>query len=296
LNLEVKRGEVLALLGPNGAGKTTTLSMLTDNLAPHAGHVRIGGHDLSASPKAAKRSLGYLPEQPPLYADMRVKAYLAWCAALHGIPRTRRASAVDDACASSGLADVKGRLLGHLSKGYRQRVGIAQAIVHRPSFVVLDEPTSGLDPLQSRDALELIRLLKESAGVLFSTHQLHEVSAVADRVAIIHRGRIAYSGRIGEDLDPESRQIHIELAHPPAPEHIEGLPGIKAIEKLGTKGFLVTAEAGADPREPLARAALAEEWGLLALTPRRPSLEALFTRIVHENHPVSRSAAEARRT
>lgn len=290
LNLEIRRGEVVALLGPNGAGKTTTLSLLTDNLAPHAGHVRIDGHELASAPKAAKRSLGYLPEQPPLYPEMRVDAYLGWCAALHGIKRAGRTAAVADACARSGLDDVRTRLIGHLSRGYRQRVGIAQAIVHRPAFVVLDEPTSGLDPLQSRDTLDLIRALKDNAGILFSTHQLAEVGAVADHVAIIHRGRIAYAGSLNEEYRSQGRQFHLELARPPAPEHIAQLPDIQAVERLSAGNFLLTAASNADPRESIARAALAEEWGLLALTPQRPSLQTLFTRIVHEQGNASEEA------
>ncbi|MDN5864820.1 MAG: ABC transporter ATP-binding protein [Gammaproteobacteria bacterium] len=281
LSLEIRRGEVVALLGPNGAGKTTTLSMLTDNLAPHGGRVWIGGHDLAAAPLAAKKSLGYLPEQPPLYPEMRVDAYLSCCAALHGIKRGARSRAVEDACVRTSLGEVKTRLIGHLSKGYRQRVGLAQAIVHRPEFVVLDEPTSGLDPVQSRETRKLIRGLADQAGVLFSTHLLAEVAPIADRAAIIHHGRIACETSLDGADTPQGRQFHLELARPPKVEHIARLPGIAEVEAIGPKGFLVTAAAGADPRDSLARAALAEQWGLLALGPEQASLEALFLGILH---------------
>jgi ABC-2 type transport system ATP-binding protein len=281
LSVAVRRGEVLALLGPNGAGKTTTLSMLTGNLAPHAGSVRIAGHDLAAAPRAAKRALGYLPEQPPLYADMSVDAYLRWCARLHGLRRSECRRAATEAGARAGLGEVGGRLIGHLSKGYRQRVGIAQAIVHRPALVVLDEPTTALDPVQSRAARALIRGLAESAAVIFSTHLLGEASAVADRVAIIHRGRIAHEARLDEAL-LETTQFRLELARPPPPERLHRVPGVAEATALAPRGFLVTAAPGADPRDALSRAALNGDWGLLALTPQQPSLEDIFLAIVHE--------------
>ncbi|MGH8273278.1 MAG: ATP-binding cassette domain-containing protein [Gammaproteobacteria bacterium] len=280
VSLTVRRGEVLALLGPNGAGKTTTLSMITGNLAPHAGTVRIGGHDLAGSPRAAKAALGYLPEHPPLYPDMSVEGYLRWCARLHGVARAERSRAVAETRQRAGLADVGKRLIAHLSKGYRQRVGIAQAIVHRPALVVLDEPTAGLDPVQSRETRALIRKLAETAGVIFSTHQLAEASAVADRVAIIHRGRIAHAADLAEG-DETPREFHLELARPPAPERLRTVPGVAEVTALEPGGFRLLAAPGADPREALARAALEEDWGLLALAPQRPSLEDIFFRIVH---------------
>lgn len=295
LDLEISRGEVLALLGPNGAGKTTTLSMLTGNLAPHAGKVRIGNHDLASAPLAAKRMLGYLPEQPPLYPEMRVDAFLACAAALHGIRRGARVPAVTAACERTALSGVRRRLIGHLSKGYRQRVGLAQAIVHRPAFVVLDEPTAGLDPVQSRAARKLVRELSQHAGVLFSSHRLAEVAAVADRVAIIDRGRVVDETRLDGQAAATRRRVHLELARPPAADRIARLPGVRAVEPLDAHGFLITAAPGSDPRETLARAALAGEWGLLALAREQTSLETRFMRIVH-SQDAPRGASRAATT
>ncbi|MGH8225811.1 MAG: ABC transporter ATP-binding protein [Gammaproteobacteria bacterium] len=279
INLRVRRGEVLALLGPNGAGKTTTLSMLTGNLAPHAGAARISGHDLLAAPHAAKRALGYLPEHPPLYPEMSVNAYLAWCAHLRGVPRAACRAAVAEARARCGLDAEGKRLLGHLSKGYRQRAGIAQAIVHKPTVIVLDEPTVGLDPVQIREMRGLIRSLANDAALIVSTHQLAEASEVASHIAILDRGRIVHEARLDES-PIEAMRLRLELARPPAPERIVALSGVTDVSPLAEGAFLVTAETGADPREALAAAALAEGWGLLALAPHRASLEELFMAIV----------------
>ena len=182
LSFSVERGEVLALLGPNGAGKTTALSMLTGTLAPHAGHICIAGHELAEAPQQAKRALGYLPEIPPLYPELTVNEYLHFCARLHGMNRRTARTATHAVCARCGLETVARRLIGHLSKGYRQRVGIAQAIVHQPAAVILDEPTVGLDPVQIRASRDLIRGLAASAAVIVSTHLLNEAEEIATRV------------------------------------------------------------------------------------------------------------------
>lgn len=170
LSFRLHRGEILGLLGPNGAGKTSTLQMITGNLAPSAGRIVVAGHDLLDRPRKAKRNIGYLPETPPLHNDMPVAGFLRYCARLHEIPRRRCHRAVSSAMERCGLADAGDRLIGNLSKGYRQRVGIAQAIVHEPDVVVLDEPTVGLDPIQIREIRQLIRDLGKDRGVILSTH------------------------------------------------------------------------------------------------------------------------------
>ena len=182
ITLELRRGEVLGFLGPNGAGKTTTMHMLTGNLAPSRGEIRICGIDLLEQPSAAKARIGYLPEVPPLYRELTVDEYLQLAAKLHRVPRARRANAVATVKQRCGLSDTGGKLIGTLSKGYQQRVGIAQAIVHSPDVVVLDEPTVGLDPNQIRDIRGLIRELGGAHSVILSTHILPEVEAVCDRV------------------------------------------------------------------------------------------------------------------
>lgn len=193
VTVTLSKGEVLGLLGPNGAGKSTTMQMLTGNLAPSAGEIRINGVDLLEQPRQAKQHIGYLPEQPPVYRELTVAEYLHYCAQLRGIPRAQRQVTVERAAERCGLQDVRQRLIGNLSKGYRQRVGIAQAILHNPAVVILDEPTVGLDPLQIRDIRGLIRELGQEHGIILSTHILPEVQAVCDRVQILNRGKTVFN-------------------------------------------------------------------------------------------------------
>jgi len=190
LSFSVREGEVLGLLGPNGAGKTTTLRMLTGFLPPSRGRVRIGGFDVFERPIQAKKLLGYLPEQPPVHPEMTVRRYLRFVAALKDVPAARTAAAVDRAIGLARLDEVAGSRIRTLSKGYRQRVGLAQALVHEPPVLVLDEPTSSLDPKQRADVRELILGLKGRHTVVISTHILPEVAGVADRIVILHRGRV----------------------------------------------------------------------------------------------------------
>ncbi len=198
VNLELRRGEVIGLLGPNGAGKTSTLRMLTGNLAPSSGSIRICGVSLLDQPRNAKAFIGYLPETPPLYQEMTVDEYLRFVAKLHGMRREEIQVALDRAKKSCGLSDMSKRLINNLSKGYQQRVGIAQAIIHSPDVIILDEPTVGLDPNQMREIRELIRELGTQHSVILSTHILTEVEAVCDLVKIMHQGRIVFSEtRIG---------------------------------------------------------------------------------------------------
>jgi ABC-2 type transport system ATP-binding protein len=192
VSLQLRRGEVLGLLGHNGAGKSTTLQMLSGVLAPHAGHIEICGFDLARQPGLAKACVGFLPETPPLYRDMRVSDYLAFAARLHGMPKDKVAGALADTLARCGLQDAGRKIIGTLSKGYQQRVGIAQAIIHNPEVIILDEPTVGLDPAQIRDIRTLIRELGNTRSVILSTHLLGEVESICDRVEIMHQGRLIY--------------------------------------------------------------------------------------------------------
>jgi ABC-2 type transport system ATP-binding protein len=198
VSLELRRGEVLGLLGHNGAGKSTTLQMLTGALPPDSGTVTICDFDLAAEPELAKACIGFLPEHPPLYKDMRVDDYLLFAARLHKVPAARLAEALAQAKQRCGLQECGGKLIGTLSKGYQQRVGIAQAIIHNPAVVVLDEPTVGLDPAQIRDIRSLIRELGDHSSVILSTHLLNEVENLCDRVAILKQGRLIFSGSSAE--------------------------------------------------------------------------------------------------
>ena len=203
VSFEVRRGEVLGFLGPNGAGKTSTMQMVCGALAPHAGKVEIAGEDLLEAPLRAKRNIGYLPEVPPLYRELTVDEYLDYCAQLRRVPAAERPAAVDEAKRRCGLDAVGKRLSGQLSKGFQQRLGIAQAIVHEPSVLVLDEPTVGLDPVQIREIRALIVELKSERAVILSTHILPEVQAVCDRLQIMHRGELVLSERVEDVADLE---------------------------------------------------------------------------------------------
>ena len=200
VSFSVREGEVVGFLGPNGAGKTTTMRMLTGFLPPSEGRVTVGGFDFDAAPLEARRSIGYLPETPPLYPEMRVRDYVRYVAALKDVPRAEVAEKVDKALAACGLDEVADKVIGRLSKGFRQRVGLAQAIVHEPAVLVLDEPTAGLDPQQIKEIRRLIQDLAEEEGrtVILSTHILPEVEAICKRVLLISRGRIRVDGTLDE--------------------------------------------------------------------------------------------------
>lgn len=191
-DLQLRRGEVLGLLGPNGAGKSTTLRMLTGNLAPSSGSVEICGIDLLDKPQEAKAHVGFLPEIPPLYFDMTVNEYLLLAARLHRVPKEALKAALENVKQRCGLEQHSNNLIGTLSKGYQQRVGIAQAIIHNPDVIILDEPTVGLDPNQMREIRQLIRELGTTSSVILSTHILPEVENVCDRVQIMHQGSIVF--------------------------------------------------------------------------------------------------------
>ncbi|WGZ95341.1 MAG: ABC transporter ATP-binding protein [Candidatus Thiothrix putei] len=196
VDVVLRKGEVLGLLGPNGAGKSTTMQMLTGNLSPSEGEIQINGIDLLDEPIKAKRQMGYLPEQPPVYRDLTVSEYLHYCARLRHIPKVECRRVVAYASERCGLQAVSKRLIGNLSKGFRQRVGIAQAILHNPAVVILDEPTVGLDPIQIREIRRLIRELGQDHGIILSTHILPEVQAVCDRVQILNQGKTVFNGTL----------------------------------------------------------------------------------------------------
>jgi ABC-2 type transport system ATP-binding protein len=198
VDLELKRGEVLGLLGPNGAGKSTTMQMLTGNLAPTSGSVQICGIDLLKNPRKAKRYIGYLPENPPLYKELTVDEYLRFAARLHNVDLSRIDFVLTEVKQRCGLSDIGKRLISALSKGYQQRVGVAQAIIHQPEIIILDEPSVGLDPNQIREIRTLIRELGKSCSVILSTHILPEVESVCDRVQIMNQGVMVFSAALTE--------------------------------------------------------------------------------------------------
>ncbi len=291
LDLALQRGEVLGLLGPNGAGKSTTMQMLTGNLAPSSGSIAVCGIDLLEQPLLAKAKIGYLPETPPLYREMTVDEFLTFCGRLHRLPSIELGSAVQEVKARCGLADMGRRLIAHLSKGYQQRVGIAQAILHKPDVVILDEPTVGLDPNQIREIRTLIRELSANHSVILSTHILPEVEAVCDRVHIMHQGKIVFSDSIeGLRRSQQTETLLVGFSRPPTLAEFQNLTGASDAQILEKGLFKVHCTADSTRAETITQAATAHAWGLTQLSPERTSLEDVFaglTRTEEKNSQAS---------
>ncbi len=282
VSLDLRRGEVLGLLGPNGAGKTTTMQMITGNLAPSSGQVRICGIDLIDHPIQAKSRIGYLPEVPPLYRELKVDEYLRLAGRLHKVKKSALKQAVERARQRCGLTDMGKRLIGSLSKGYQQRVGIAQAIIHDPDVIILDEPTVGLDPNQIREIRTLIRDLGRDHSVILSTHILPEVEAVCDRVQILHRGEVVFYDTIdGLKQFRGGQALQVGLRNPPAAEDIARAADGAEVEAINANLFRIRPRGG-DPTEALVRASVERGWGLYQLQPALASLEEVFVQLTQK--------------
>jgi ABC-2 type transport system ATP-binding protein len=293
VSFTIRQGEVLGFLGPNGAGKTTTMQIISGNLAPSGGRVAINGHDLLEDPRAAKSQIGYLPESPPLYRELTVDEYLDYRAALSRIPRARRQQARNDAKARCGLDNTGGRLIGNLSKGYQQRVGIAQAIIHLPPVVILDEPTVGLDPIQIREIRLLIRELGKEHGVILSTHILPEVQTTCDRVQIINKGELVLSESIdGLEKHMKSASLTVAFHRVPASEILEKISGVNSVQAEKNGRLRIFHEPDRNPTEAILRMAVEKNWGLYEIRPARLSLEQIFLDLTTETVPVNESTTE----
>jgi ABC-2 type transport system ATP-binding protein len=279
LNLTLRKGEILGLLGPNGAGKSTTMKMLTGCLAPTDGEVRICGQSMVESPEAAKRHLGYLPEQPPLYPEFNVDEFLSYAAGLHGIPRAQRADAVARAKRLCGLDSMSRRNIANLSKGYQQRVGLAQAIIHSPDVVVLDEPTVGLDPIQIREIRTLIRDLGREHSVILSSHILPEIQAICDRVMIIAHGRSVYSESMAVAGRARFDSVIIGLQRPPAESELAALNDVHSVEAIDAQRFRLHCKPETDARADWAETAQNKGWGLFELHAELKTLEEIFVEL-----------------
>ncbi|MFL6200118.1 MAG: ATP-binding cassette domain-containing protein [Thermoanaerobaculia bacterium] len=296
ISFAVGEGEIVGMLGPNGAGKTTTIRMITGFLPPTDGKVTVAGKDLFESPREARRQVGYLPETVALYNEMRVEEYLAYRARLEGLSRTEAREAIGNAVDRCLLADVRRQILGTLSKGFRQRVGLATAILHRPRVLVLDEPTVGLDPKQIIAIRELIRELGRERTLLLSTHILPEVELLCQRVMIIDKGRIVAEGT------PESLReswvgnpgLRVTLKGAPADaaEALGRIEGVMGVRSLGD-GLVVEHKAGTDVREEVFRAAVERGWVLLELARERATLEDVFVRLTTHDTAAVQAAADA---
>ena len=284
ITFSVPKGQILGLLGQNGAGKTTAMNILTGCLAPSGGTVRIGGFDVVASPRQAKRLIGYLPEQAPLYDEMTVRSYLRFACELKEVEPSAIAAHVEDVAEKTGLSDVLGRKIGNLSKGYRQRVGFAQALCGSPEVIILDEPTAGLDPRQNSEMRSLVRSLSGEHTVLFSSHVLTEVQSLCDRVLILHHGRIIYDSALRGDNCGEKRlRALIACGEGPLLPKLRQLRHVTRVEveRGGEPGItqVLLTSAGDDPVErELFTLLSAMQWPLLRLAPVEDSLEEIFLR------------------
>lgn len=291
LDLVLKQGEVLGLLGPNGAGKSTTMQMLTGNLAPSTGQITVNGIDLLDQPREAKQHIGYLPEQPPVYRDMQVDEYLDYCARLHRVPSKVLKDVVEKAKQRCGLEAVGKRLIGQLSKGYQQRVGIAQAILHNPAVVILDEPTVGLDPIQIREIRGLIRELGRNHSVILSTHILPEVQAVCDRVQIIHQGQTAFADTLdGLEHRHADPVLQVRFAEAVSAQALQ-FDQVESVTAVSDCVFELSHAANTNLIPMLCRKAAANNWEITAMVPQATSLEQIFMNLVHKDEQEQQAAS-----
>jgi ABC-2 type transport system ATP-binding protein len=291
ISFKVERGEILGFLGPNGAGKTTTMRVLTGYMPPTDGKAVVAGYDVQDAPIEAKRRTGYLPETPPLYTDMSVRDYLTFCATITGVPRGERKARVLATMERTHVADMAERLCGKLSKGYRQRVGLAQALLHNPEVLILDEPTAGLDPKQRVETRELIKQLAGDHTIILSSHILSEVSQTCQRVVIINKGRVV-AVDTPDNLTARLSgaavlYVQVDALGAEAGAHLAAVPGVTRVKSMESHGslsaFEIESDAGRDVRRELAAAVVARGWGLLELRPLRASLEDVFLQLLTDD-------------
>ena len=293
VSFRVERGEILGFLGPNGAGKTTTMRILTGYMPPTDGRATVAGFDVFTHPVEAKRRTGYLPETPPLYPDMTVREYLDFVARIKGVPPREQKERVASVMQRTHVADMADRHCSKLSKGYRQRVGLAQALIHNPEVLILDEPTAGLDPKQIIETRDLIRSLAGDHTIVLSTHILPEVAQTCQRVVIINKGHVVAvdtpEGLTARLQGAETLYVQIDAQGAPAAETLKTIPGVTRVavadHRGGVDGFEVESTRGVDIRRDLARAVVTSGWGLLELRPMRMSLEEIFLQVTTEEGP-----------
>jgi ABC-2 type transport system ATP-binding protein len=291
VSFSVGSGEILGFLGPNGAGKTTTMRVITGYMPASDGSVTVAGHDVFAAPIEAKRRTGYLPETPPLYPDMTVRDYVTFVAKIKGVPSREVRGRVDEVMKRTHVADMAGRHCGKLSKGYKQRVGLAQALIHNPEVLVLDEPTAGLDPKQIIEARQLIKELGGSHTVVLSTHILPEVSQTCQRVVIINKGRVVAvdtpANLTARLRGSETMFLQVQASGADVAAALASVPGVTGARSTATdNGYVsveVDSEHGRDVRRELAAAVVSRGWGLLELRPMRLSLEDVFLSLTTED-------------
>lgn len=283
VSFNIFRGEILGFLGPNGAGKSTTMQIISGVLAANHGSVLVAGHDIQEAPQQAKAHIGFLPEQPPLYDDLTVDEYLNYAGKLRGIKKDAIDDAVEVSKQRCGLEEAGTRLIQNLSKGYKQRVGIAQAIIHSPAVIILDEPTSGLDPIQIREIRELMLELAQDHSVILSTHILSEIQSLCSRVLIINQGKIVLDKAMDKLKSKADKINHIEvgLHHPPALEELLNIEGVASAESIENDTLRINFTGDTDATELIVEKAASEKWGLYKLTSSDTSLESIFMQLTH---------------
>jgi ABC-2 type transport system ATP-binding protein len=294
VNFEVSQGEIVGFLGPNGAGKTTTMRILTTYLPATSGVAKVAGFDVMTESLDVRRNIGYLPESVPLYPEMRVEEYLLYRAKLKGVERKRRTERMDYCLERCRLREVRRRLLGTLSKGYRQRVGLADAMIHDPQILILDEPTAGLDPVQIRETLALIQDLGDSHTILLSTHILSEVEAICERVIIITAGRVGFS-RTLEEL--ESQALTVLEVRGPIDQVTAALRSVDGVDQVSARAiegdlsvYEVKTRDSRDVREALAGVMLKRGWSLRRLDQQRRRLEDVFFDALRAQDPLKQAS------
>jgi gliding motility-associated transport system ATP-binding protein len=284
VDFSVQRGEIIGFLGPNGAGKTTTMRILTGFSPASKGSAKIAGFDVADQPIEVKRRVGYLPENVPLYQEMVVQGFLRYVAEVKGVPRVKRTAEVQDVIERCGLKEMAKRIIANLSKGYRQRVGLAQALIGNPPVLVLDEPTVGLDPRQIIEIRQMIKDLAQDHTVLLSTHILPEVQAICERVIIINRGRIVAQDTMENLAGAKSGQTLLEVdTGGPEPQVLAALQNVQGVQSVTVEGpgcYLVNAGAGGPVREAVANALVHAGYSLHGLRERRRTLEEVFVEAV----------------
>jgi len=302
VSFRVEKGEILGFLGPNGAGKTSTMRVITGYMPPTEGTVTVAGFDVFSHPIEAKKRTGYLPETPPLYLDMTVREYLNFAASIKvgTLSKAERVERVKLVMKKTHVDDMANRQCGKLSKGYRQRVGLAQALIHEPEVLVLDEPTAGLDPKQIADARELIRGLAGDHTIILSTHILPEVAQTCTRVVIINKGRVV-AVDTPENLTHQLKGaavLYVQVGGTPdASSALQHVPGVRDVRRADQHadftGYEVEAEPNRDVRTDVAKAVVNAGWGLLELRPMRLSLEEIFLQLTTEDQQATGAAAPA---
>ncbi len=299
VSFRVERGEILGFLGPNGAGKTTTMRVLTGYMPATEGRTLVAGFDVFEQPIEAKRRTGYLPETPPLYPEMTVREYLTFVARIKAVPAAERSRRVATVMERTRVNDVADRHCGKLSKGYRQRVGLAQALIHNPDVLILDEPTAGLDPKQIIETRQLIKNLAGDHTIILSTHILPEVSQTCERVVIINKGKVVAvdtpANLTSRLRGSETMYLQIDAGGAAAEVELAQVPGVTKVVDAdrhdGLVGYEVDSERGRDVRRDLAQAIVGRGWGLLELRPTRMSLEEIFLSLTTEEAPTGGETA-----